>query len=70
MQALPRKTKAEGRLQTIEGSVPRITEKKPGCRFANRCPYAMDQCFNETPEAVYVAEDHYCKCHLAGKGEK
>ena len=70
MQALPRKTKAEGRLQTIEGSVPRITEKKPGCRFENRCPYAMDQCFNETPEAVYVAEDHYCKCHLAGKGEK
>ena len=70
MQALPRKTKAEGRLQTIEGSVPRITEKKPGCRFANRCPYAVDRCFNETPEAVFVAEDHYCKCHLAGKEEK
>ena len=70
MQALPRKTKKEGRLQTIEGYVPRITEKKPGCRFANRCPYAVDKCFNETPEAVFVSEDHYCRCHLAGKEEK
>lgn len=70
MQALPRKTKKEGRLQTIDGSVPRITEKKPGCRFANRCPYAVDRCFNETPEAVFVSEDHYCRCHLAGKEEK
>lgn len=70
MQALPRKTKKEGRLQTIEGSVPRITEKKPGCRFANRCPYAVDKCYNETPEAVFVSEDHYCRCHLAGKEEK
>ncbi len=70
MQALPRKTKKEGRLQTIDGSVPRITEKKPGCRFANRCPYAVEKCFNETPEAVFVAEDHYCRCHLAGKEEK
>lgn len=70
MQALPRKTKKEGRLQTIDGSVPRITEKKPGCRFANRCPYAKDKCFNETPEAVFVSEDHYCRCHLAGKEKK
>lgn len=70
MQALPRKTKKEGRLQTIDGSVPRITEKKPGCRFANRCPYAVDKCYNETPEAVFVSEDHYCRCHLAGKEEK
>lgn len=70
MQALPRKTKKEGRLQTIDGSVPRITDKKPGCRFANRCPYAIEKCFNETPEAVFVAEDHYCRCHLAGKEEK
>lgn len=68
--ALPSKTKKEGRLKTIDGSVPRITEKKPGCRFANRCPYAIDKCFNETPEAVYLSEDHYCRCHLVGKEEK
>ncbi|MCI8608335.1 MAG: ABC transporter ATP-binding protein [Firmicutes bacterium] len=70
MAALPRNTKAEGRLQTIDGSVPRITEKKPECRFANRCPYAMEKCFNEDPETVYVSEDHFCRCHLIGKEEK
>ena len=70
IKALPSKTKAEGRLQTIDGSVPRITDKKPGCRFANRCPYAKEKCFNETPDAVYLKEDHYCRCHLMGKEEK
>lgn len=64
MQALPSGTKKDGRLQTIDGSVPRITEKKPGCRFANRCPYAMEKCSSETPEAVFVKDDHFCKCHL------
>lgn len=70
MQALPRKTKAEGRLKTIEGSVPRITEKKPGCRFANRCPYAGESCYNEDPPVVPVSENHFCRCHLEGKEEK
>lgn len=69
MQALPSGTKEDGRLQTIEGSVPRITEKKPGCRFANRCPYAKDICFNETPEAVDISETHFCRCHMLGKEE-
>ena len=70
MQALPRKTKAEGRLQTISGSVPRITEKKPECRFANRCPLAQDICFQASPQTVMVKEDHMCRCHLLGKEVK
>ena len=67
MQALPSGTKKDGRLQIIEGSVPRITEKKPGCRFANRCPYAKDVCFAETPEAVDISDTHFCRCHIIGK---
>ena len=70
MAALPRKTKNEGRLQTIEGNVPRITEKKPGCRFANRCPYAMEKCKTEDPPMVMVGEDHMVRCHEVGKEEK
>ena len=68
MQALPRKTKHEGRLQTIDGNVPRILDKKPGCRFANRCPYAMDKCKDNTPEEVYVSEEHKCRCFLMEEG--
>lgn len=70
MQALPRRTKTEGRLQTISGSVPRITEKKPECRFANRCPLAQDICFQASPQTVMVKEDHMCRCHLLGKEVK
>ncbi len=70
MQALPSKTKAEGRLQTIDGSVPRITEKKEECRFANRCPFSEDICFQKAPPAYQVSESHFCRCHLAGKEEK
>lgn len=64
MKALPRNTKKEGRLQIIDGSVPRILDKKPGCRFANRCPYAQERCFNETPGETFVNDGHMCRCFL------
>lgn len=67
MDALPRKRKTEGRLQTIEGSVPRILEDVPGCRFANRCPFAMNECFITTPDTVELNENHLCKCHKISK---
>lgn len=64
MKALPRGTKKEGRLQIIDGSVPRILDKKPGCRFANRCPYAKKRCLTETPAEVQISENHICRCFL------
>ncbi len=64
MKALPRKTKKEGRLQTIDGSVPRIVNKNPECRFANRCPYAVEKCFNETPKQIAVSKTHKYRCFL------
>ena len=64
MKALPRKTKREGRLETIDGSVPRILDKKPGCRFANRCPYAQELCRSRTPGETTVGETHRCRCFL------
>lgn len=66
MKALPRKTKAEGRLQTIDGTVPRLTEVKSGCRFENRCPYAMDICKEKDPESRIVAGSHSYRCHFQG----
>lgn len=70
MQALPRRTKKEGRLRTIDGNVPRILDKKPGCRFANRCPYGEERCFSQTPDEVFTTETHKCRCFLAAAGEK
>lgn len=70
MKALPRKTKKEGRLQTIDGSVPRLTESIPGCRFENRCPYAMDICKTQDPEGFAVTESHSYRCHLSREVKK
>lgn len=70
MKSLPRKAKSEGRLQTIDGSVPRLTENKPGCRFENRCPYAMDICKTQDPEIRMVTESHFFNCHLEKEGEE
>ncbi len=67
IKALPRGTKKQGKLQIIEGSVPRILDKKPGCRFSNRCPYVMERCIAETPQAIEVAAGHTCKCFLMEK---
>ena len=65
MQALPRITKNHGRLTTIEGSVPRITEKKEECRFANRCPYATDKFRNQEPPLVVLENGHSYRCFKA-----
>ena len=69
MQALPLRTKKEGRLQTIDGSVPRILDQKPGCRFANRCPMASERCFAQTPETAMVSPTHGCRCFAVGGEE-
>ncbi|MGI8810975.1 MAG: ABC transporter ATP-binding protein [Pyrinomonadaceae bacterium] len=34
----------DGRLETIEGTVPSPTELPPGCHFAPRCPFRMERC--------------------------
>lgn len=64
MKALPRKSKKEGRLQTIEGTVPRLTENKSECRFANRCPLAKEICFNTDPPTNFVEGRHSYNCHI------
>ena len=68
MKALPRGTKHDGRLQTIDGTVPRLTEKKPGCRFANRCPIAKDVCMEQDPVIKGVSATHTYRCHFAEEG--
>ena len=65
MKALPRQSKHQGRLMTIEGVVPRILGEAEGCRFANRCPYRTDQCEKETPKPVFVKNNHLVRCHRA-----
>ena len=63
LASLPRVRKTEGRIRTIEGNVPRILEKKPECRFANRCPYACDRCRTQQPPRQELENGHWISCH-------
>lgn len=48
----------------LEGDVPSPIDPKPGCRFAPRCRYAKDICFEKSPEKVDFGNGHYTFCHL------
>ncbi|WP_142413019.1 ABC transporter ATP-binding protein [Hathewaya massiliensis] len=48
----------------LEGEVPSPINPKPGCRFAGRCKYAKQECFEVTPEFKEVKKDHFVACHL------
>lgn len=63
--------------------IPQVQEKKerhlikgeitspinPGneCRFAKRCPYADELCFQKTPVAEEICPGHFVACHHARK---
>ena len=50
------------RLAAIPGSVPRIGDFPPGCRFAPRCPIAKPECSGNMPELVEVEAGRWVRC--------
>ncbi len=44
---------------------PRVVNPSPGCRFAPRCPVAIDECSHITPELGEVASAQFAACHVA-----
>jgi peptide/nickel transport system ATP-binding protein len=52
------------RLSTIEGAVPRPTDRLEGCAFAARCPHAMPTCRQAVPALISVEGDHATSCYL------
>lgn len=47
----------------LKGELTSPVDPKPGCRFANRCPYAEEQCHSRTPELKEVLPRHFVACH-------
>ena len=63
--AIPKMEETEERLSSIQGIVPSlINMPKVGCRFANRCPKAMPDCFTITPELAEAEDRHEVACLL------
>ena len=63
---LTRKKKHE----IIRGEVSNPVDPKPGCRFAPRCPYAMEECTADEVDFSEVSPNHYVSCVLALRGTK
>jgi peptide/nickel transport system ATP-binding protein len=52
-------------LVPIEGAPPSLIDPPPGCRFAERCPFAEALCHTEPPPFRAYAEDHLAACWRA-----
>lgn len=44
------------------GEPPKVIDPGPGCRFAPRCPLAMDVCWANTPPMVRLSPTHRAAC--------
>ncbi|HZK00761.1 MAG TPA: oligopeptide/dipeptide ABC transporter ATP-binding protein [Tissierellaceae bacterium] len=49
----------------LQGDVPSPIDPPEGCRFVERCSYAIDRCRMETPEFRELKPKHFVACHRA-----
>lgn len=47
----------------LKGEIASPINPRPGCRFAARCDYAKQLCFEKTPEFNEVKKGHFVSCH-------
>jgi len=52
-------------LISIPGAPPDLIDPEEGCKFAPRCPFAEDECWEVTPESREFDGGHSVKCHRA-----
>ncbi len=63
--SIPRLDIEQDRLASIEGQVPDPLRRPPGCRFADRCPFADAHCRAAEPPLRTVAPGHASACWKA-----
>lgn len=61
INAIPR-LRGDKKLSYIKGNPPNLANPPKGCRFIDRCPYAMDKCNEEPP--LIKSKDGYVRCWL------
>ena len=65
--SLPKLDSNEKRLKPIKGMMPDPTADIVGCKFAERCEYATDECRAKKPEIYMTPDGHQIRCLRAGK---
>lgn len=64
LQSTPKLGEKRKRLGSIPGTVPSPSNLPKGCKFAPRCPVAMDICFREEPELRTMPDGSQNRCWL------
>jgi peptide/nickel transport system ATP-binding protein len=54
------------KLEGIPGAPPRLLKPPPGCRFSDRCAYAMARCRTEEPPLLEIEPNILVACWLHG----
>jgi oligopeptide/dipeptide ABC transporter ATP-binding protein len=68
LKAFPDLSQPDKKLSSIRGYPPKLDALPAGCRFAPRCPLAMERCRHELP-ALHALNggEHIVSCHLVEK---
>lgn len=56
-------------LVSIPGTPPNLVDPEPGCRFAERCPFATEEC-QKAPPMFDIDEEHRVRCHYPDRREE
>ncbi|MEN9995247.1 MAG: hypothetical protein RL462_23 [Pseudomonadota bacterium] len=60
--SIPQLDEVQDRLASIEGQVPNPLNRPAGCSFAQRCPFAQDNCKLQTPQLTEITPGHWSAC--------
>jgi peptide/nickel transport system ATP-binding protein len=62
IKAIPKIHATNNKIESIKGNPPDLASELKGCRFYERCPYAMDICLQDPP--LFSAKSGFVKCWL------
>jgi peptide/nickel transport system ATP-binding protein len=65
LSAVPDPREAVAPISADSGEPPRVINPGEGCRFRQRCPYAIDECARVTPLLRTMGPAHDAACHVA-----
>jgi oligopeptide/dipeptide ABC transporter ATP-binding protein len=65
LKSVPQLRQTSQRLVGISGSVPRLGDYPPGCRFFPRCPSARSECERTMPELTEISPGRWVRCLYA-----
>ncbi len=64
LESIPRLDVKAERLRIIPGTVPRLINPPPGCRFHPRCEHALTVCSKQEPVLTEIGQGHKVACFL------